>query len=106
VTREGLKVWVKRLDQLNSGEEVAVAIRPEKIQIFSNENDAPGDIINRFTGRIEEIVYVGEARIYRISLAAGIIVEVKVQSGPDVKSYRIGDDVQVGWRTRHGLALK
>jgi len=106
VTREGLKVWVKRLDQLNSGEEIAVAIRPEKIQIFSNENDAPGDIINRFTGRIEEIVYVGEARIYRISLAAEIIVEVKVQSGPDVKSYRIGDDVQVGWRTRHGLALK
>ena len=106
VTREGLKVWVKKLDQLDSAEEVAVVIRPEKIQILCNETDAPGDIINRFTGRIEEIVYVGEARIYRISLAAGVIVEVKVQSGPDVKNYRIGGDIQIGWRTRHGLALK
>jgi len=106
VTREGLTVWVKRLNQLDSAEEVAVAIRPEKIQILSNETGVPGDIINRFTGRIEEIVYVGEARIYRISLAAGVIVEVKVQSGPDVKNYRIGGDIQIGWRTRHGLALK
>jgi putative spermidine/putrescine transport system ATP-binding protein len=106
VTREGLKVWVGKLDHLNSGEEIAVAIRPEKIQILSNDKDASNDIINRFTGRIEEIVYVGEARIYRINLAAGVIVEVKVQSGPDVKDYRIGGEVQIGWRTRHGLALK
>jgi spermidine/putrescine ABC transporter ATP-binding subunit len=106
VTREGLKVWVKRLDQLNSGEEVAVAIRPEKIQILSNATEAHSEIINRYTGRIEEIVYVGEARVYRISLAAGVIVEVKVQSGPDAKNYTIGGDVQIGWRTRHGLALK
>ena len=106
VTREGLKVWVRKLDHLDSGEEIAVAIRPEKIQILSNDKDASNDIINRFTGRIEEIVYVGEARIYRINLAAGVIVEVKVQSGPDVKDYRIGGEVQIGWRTRHGLALK
>lgn len=106
VTREGLKVWVRKLDHLDYGEEIAVAIRPEKIQILSNHKDASSDIINRFTGRIEEIVYVGEARIYRINLAAGVIVEVKVQSGPDVKDYRIGGEVQIGWRTRHGLALK
>jgi putative spermidine/putrescine transport system ATP-binding protein len=106
VTREGLTVWVKKLDHLVSGEEVAVAVRPEKIQILSNQKDASGDIMNRFSGRIEEIVYVGEARIYRISLAGGIMVEVKVQSGPDVKDYRIGGDVQIGWRKRHGLALK
>ncbi|MEJ2100217.1 MAG: ABC transporter ATP-binding protein [Desulfobacterales bacterium] len=106
VTREGLKVWVRKLDHLDSGEEIAVAIRPEKIQILSNDKDASNDIINRFTGRIEEIVYVGEARIYRINLSADVIVEVKVQSGPDVKDYRIGGEVQIGWRTRHGLALK
>jgi len=106
VSREGLKVWVNKLDHLDSGEEIAVAIRPEKIQILSNAADASSDIINRFSGRIEEIVYVGEARIYRVSLAAGVNVEVKVQSGPDIKDYHIGGDVQIGWRKRHGLALK
>lgn len=106
VSREGLKVWVKKLDQLESGEEVAVAVRPEKIMFLSNQTDAHSDIINRFKGRIEEIVYVGEARIYRISLAAGVIVEAKVQSGPDAHDYRVGGDVQIGWRTHHGLALR
>ena len=105
-TREGLKVWAKNLRQLSSGEEGAVAIRPEKIQILSNETNAHSNIINRFTGRIEEIVYVGEARIYRINLAPGAIVDVKVQSGPDSKNYKIGGDITIGWRTRHGLALK
>ncbi len=106
VTGEGLKVWAKNPGQLNSGEEVSVAIRPEKIQILSNETNAQKDIINRFAGRVEEIVYVGEARIYRINLASGAMVDVKVQSGPDSKNYKIGGDITIGWRTRHGLALK
>ena len=97
--------FIQKLNQMETGEEVAVAVRPEKIQILSNETDAQGDIINRFSGRIEEIVYVGEARIYRINLAAGLIVEVKVQSGPDSKNYKIGGDITIGWRTHHGLAL-
>jgi spermidine/putrescine ABC transporter ATP-binding subunit len=105
-TNEGLKVWVHKLNQMEAGEEVAVAIRPEKIQILANETDAQGDIINCFTGRIEEIVYVGEARIYRIHLAAGVLVDVKVQSGPNSKHYKIGGDITIGWRTSHGLALK
>ena len=104
-TNEGLKVWVQKLNQMAAGEEVAVAVRPEKIQILSNETDAQGDIINRFSGLIEEIVYVGEARIYRINLASGLIVEVKVQSGPNSKNYKIGGDITIGWRTHHGLAL-
>jgi len=106
VTGEGLKVWVKKMGQLDSGEAVSVAVRPEKIQILSNETADRKDIINRFTGRIEEIVYVGEARIYRINLASGALVDVKVQSGPDSKHYKIGGDITIGWQTRHGLALK
>ncbi len=106
VTGEGLKVWVKKLVELDAGEEVSVAIRPEKIEILSNQTDAHDDITNRFTGRIEEIVYVGEARIYRINLASSVIVDVKVQSGPNSKNYKIGGDIIIGWRTSHGLALK
>ena len=102
----GLKVWVHKLNQMDSGEEVSIAIRPEKIQILTDDPDASGDIVNRFSGRIEEIVYVGEARIYRIILASGAIVDVKVQSGPNSKNYKIGGDITIGWQTRHGLALK
>ena len=34
-----------------------------------------------------------------------VIVEVKVQSGPNSKNYKIGGDITIGWRTHHGLAL-
>ena len=105
-TKDGLKVWVHKLNHMDSGEDVSIAIRPEKIQILTDESNALGDIFNRFSGKIEEIVYVGEARIYRISLASGAIVDVKVQSGPNSKNYKIGGDITIGWRTHHGLALK
>jgi ABC-type Fe3+/spermidine/putrescine transport system ATPase subunit len=105
-TEDGLKVWVQKLNQIDSGEEVSVAIRPEKIQILSGNADDSSDITNRFTGRIEEIIYVGEARIYRVSLAAETTVDVKVQSGPSAQNFKIGGDIKIGWRTRHGLALK
>jgi spermidine/putrescine ABC transporter ATP-binding subunit len=105
-TDDGLKVWVKKFNQANPGEEVSVAIRPEKIEILTDVPDASNHIANRFSGRIEEIIYVGEARIYRVSLAAGTIVDVKVQSGPSAQNFKIGGDINIGWRTRHGLALK
>ena len=105
-TDQGLIVWVQKFNQAKPGEEVSVAIRPEKIEILAEAAVDANDIVNRFTGRIEEIIYVGEARIYRVSLAAGIIVDVKVQSGPSVQNFKIGGDITIGWRTRHGLALK
>jgi putative spermidine/putrescine transport system ATP-binding protein len=91
---------------MESGEEISVAVRPEKIQVLSSEKDGPDEIVNRFTGRIEEIIYLGEAKIYRVSLAPGVIIEAKVQSGPDAQKYEVGDNIVVGWQTRHGLALK
>ena len=105
-TKDGLKVWVRRSFQMESGEEISVAVRPEKILVFSSEKDAPDEIVNRFPGRIEEIVYVGEARIYLIRLAPDLIIEAKVQSGPIAQKYNTGDKLVVSWRTRHGLALK
>ena len=77
-----------------------------RILVLAGEQDGPNEIVNRFTGRIEEIVYLGEAKIYRLSLAPDVIIEAKVQSGPGVQKYEVGDKIVVGWQTRHGLALK
>ena len=104
--RQGIKVWVRKSSQMESGEEISVAVRPEKIQILASEQDGPNEIVNRFTGRIEEIVYLGEAKIYRVSLAPDVIIEAKVQSGPGTQKYNTGDKIVVGWQTRDGLALK
>ena len=104
-TPEGLNVWVRELSDRKAGEDVSVAIRPEKIQVLSNMADSSNVLVNRFTGRVVEVVYVGEARIYRVNLAEDTVVDVKMQSGPDVHHYNVGDDITIGWRTCHGLAL-
>ena len=105
-TKEGLKVRVRRPTRMETGEKISVAVRPEKIQVLAGEQDGPNEIVNRFTGRIEEIVYLGEAKIYRVGLAPDVIIEAKVQSGPGAQKYDVGDKIVVGWQTRHGLALK
>lgn len=103
--KQGLKMWIKKQTRLESGKEVTVAIRPEKIQIFPDGAEVPVDIVNRFSGRVNEVVYVGEASVYDISLASGLVVGVKVQSGPLARIHKPGDKVVIGWRVRHGLAL-
>ena len=105
-TEEGLKFWVRRPIRMEAGEEISVAVRPEKIQVLASEQDGPEEIVNRFSGRIEEIVYLGEAKIYRVNLAPNIVIDAKVQSGPGAQKYEVGDQIVVGWQTRHGLALK
>jgi len=104
-TKQGLKMWVERGKGLQSGREITVAIRPEKIQILPDGAEEPLDIVNRFPGRVEEVVYVGEASVYGISLAPGLVVGVKVQSGPLANRHKPGDKVVIGWRARHSLAL-
>ncbi len=103
--KQGLKMWIKKQTRLESGKEVTVAIRPEKIQILPDGAEVPVDIVNRFSGRVNEVVYVGEASVYDISLAPGLVVGVKVQSGPLARIHKPGDKVVIGWRARHGLAL-
>ena len=103
--KQGLKMLIKKQTRLESGKEVTVAIRPEKIQIFPDGAEVPVDIVNRFSGRVNEVVYVGEASVYDISLAPGLVVGVKVQSGPLARVHKPGDKVVIGWRARHGLAL-
>jgi spermidine/putrescine ABC transporter ATP-binding subunit len=104
-TKQGLKMWIKNQTGLEPGKEVTVAIRPEKIQILPDGAEVPVDIVNRFSGRVNEVVYVGEASVYDISLAPGLVVGVKVQSGPLARIHKPGDKVVIGWRARHGLAL-
>jgi len=104
-TKDGLRIWSKKRNALGLGKEITVAIRPEKIQVFSSKIDVPTDIVNCFPGQVEEVVYVGEASVYHIRLSSGLFIEAKVQSGPLATRYKPGEKVVVGWRARHGLVL-
>ncbi|MBW2094226.1 MAG: ABC transporter ATP-binding protein [Deltaproteobacteria bacterium] len=104
--KQGLQVWVEKLPDLRPGEKVTVAVRPEKIQIFPDQTRPPGGVVNSFPGQIEEVIYVGEANVYQVSLHPDVALRVKVQSAGSTDRYRRGDKVVVGWQVPHGLPLK
>jgi len=104
--KQGLNVWVEKLPDLQPGEEATVAVRPEKIQIFPDQTQLPEGIVNCFPGQVEEVIYVGEANVYRVTLQPDVVLKVKVQSAGTTGRYRRGDKVVVGWQVSHGLPLK
>ena len=104
--REGLRVWVERLPDLAPGADATVAVRPEKIQLFPDGTRFPEEMVNCFPGRIEEVIYVGEANVYRVVLQSDVVLKIKVQSAGSTERYRRGDKVVVGWHVPHGLPLK
>ncbi|RLF55767.1 MAG: polyamine ABC transporter ATP-binding protein [Thermoplasmata archaeon] len=103
---QDIKVWVEKLPDLQLGKKLTVAVRPEKIQVFPDKNGPGERIINFFPGQVEEVIYVGEANVYRVRLHSDVVLKVKVQSAGTMHRYRRGDKVVVGWHVPHGLPLK
>lgn len=103
---KGLRVWVEKAPDMQPGEKATVAVRPEKIQIFPDQTQAPEEMANFFSGKVEEVIYVGEANVYQVRLQPGVVLKVKVQSAGSKVRFGRGDKVVVGWQVPHGLPLK
>ena len=104
-TIHGLNILAKKGKKTNPDNDVSVAVRPEKIQIFSKEQNLPAEIDNYFKAQIKETVYIGDANIYQVNLIDDLIINIKIQSSPFNKIYNSGDNIIVGWSAKHCLAL-
>ncbi len=86
------------------GQKVAVAVRPEKIEI--SKGDMP-DIRNRIIGVIDEIAYIGNLTIYQVLLSNGKNVRVsqsnRTRSTEDALTW--GDKVTLGWAGSAGVVI-
>ncbi len=77
-----------------SGPRVSVALRPERIALA--QAPSGGDGLQWHQGQVEEVVYIGEIRKYRIRLG-GQMLTAKQQTGTGVPSFAEGAGVAVGW---------
>jgi putrescine transport system ATP-binding protein len=59
---------------LETGQEVAIAIRPEKMTIRREPPEA--DVPNVLTGEVWDIAYLGDWTVYRVKLASGEILRI------------------------------
>jgi ABC-type Fe3+/spermidine/putrescine transport system ATPase subunit len=100
----GLPVIATGKGPWHSGDAVAVAIRPEKIrlaQVTSGATDAP----NSFAGVVEECIFRGALRRYRVRLPHGRVWSVDEPSTSGAPALAPSAAVRVQWRPEDCLAV-
>jgi len=86
--------------EITVGEKITVAIRPEKINLSFGKDHG----FNQLAGVVEEVIYVGETRRYRIKLNDQESIVVKQQTYFESQSLKVMDKVLVGWPL-HGAQI-
>jgi spermidine/putrescine transport system ATP-binding protein len=83
----------------------ALALRPEKVAIG---RELPVDPeTNRFTGKVHDLLYLGDVTIYLVELASGMRIEALLPNSAAgrTKFFEAGDEVQIAWRYDAGHFL-
>ena len=87
-------VQVESSRTFTNGQEVSVAVRPEKLRL---NNERSGD--NNLTGRVEEVIYIGTDTHFGVRFGGGQKVRVRAQNiaHTNDESARTGDEVTVSF---------
>lgn len=86
------------------GQKVAVAVRPEKIQI---SRDVPTDALNHVPGKVDEIAYMGNLSVFHVVLESGKRVRVTQSNLTRSDEGSIGWDetVHISWDGAAGVVV-
>ena len=84
-----------------------VGVRPEKVQLTPADRpmSAASDAINRVSGTVDSVVYLGATSEYDLTTPWGGKVHVLAQNINDSDRHRPGDKVIATWTVEHGFAL-
>ncbi|MEK6734687.1 MAG: ABC transporter ATP-binding protein [Pseudomonadota bacterium] len=96
---------VNSYESLDQGTEVWVAVRPEEMGIYSEEDD---DTHNHAEGVIVDIAFLGNQIIYHVELNSKKIVHVSLPTSARAKNPLLdyGNKVYVSWDKTDGVLLK
>jgi spermidine/putrescine transport system ATP-binding protein len=91
----GVPIWAAATPGLQTGQQVSVAFRPEKIFL----NIEPGEDYNSVSGIINHAVYLGSATTYLIQIKGGAILTVRQQNVEATlgRFIQVGDQVTLSW---------
>lgn len=94
-------------ETLAEGTTAAVAIRPEKIWLYSADSDIPENQRVRMDGTISEAIYIGTDTRYEVKLDSKDVVVVRVQNlgSEDVLAFQKGDRVNVQFSADNAQVL-
>lgn len=102
-TENGLGIAIHAERELSAGQEVHIAIRPERIQII--EKDEEPSLRNRCTGKIEFSAFLGASTHYQVLSEGGDRLGVESQNVRGLPNRRKGDIVELGWNAEDCLLI-
>jgi spermidine/putrescine ABC transporter ATP-binding subunit len=100
VTEDGWRVAIPDAEDLPAGEQVTVALRPERIVLGERRGE------NHAEATIEEIIYVGEATKFRVRLLGDRLLTVKQPSRLETMRWQRGERVLLSWRAEDAVLLR
>ncbi len=83
--------------RLGSGRRCVLTLRPEKIRIADMVSPIGDE--SHFTGRVHDMLYLGDVTVYNILLANGILLETLLANSASGRTnfFEVGDQVEVAW---------
>lgn len=101
------EIYIDHGQAVTKGNQIWVALRPEKIHLSKNAPKKPGP--NQAVGEVDDIGYLGETSIYKVRLKNGQIVDVTApnQSRPMSRTHSITweDTVYLSWEPSSAMLL-
>ena len=90
---------------LEVGQPVCVAVRPEKIFLSRHEPENADDI--KLRGVVDDLGYLGNLSLYRILLESGKMIQVSSQNRrrSSRRFVEWEDEIWVSWRPRSAVVL-
>ncbi len=83
------------------GERTQLSIRPERVEIDPDESVTDHTV----TGRVEEVIYLGDHIRTRMTVAGNSSFVVKTRNRLGARRFKAGESVRVGWATEDCRAL-
>ena len=101
VDANGWTIAAYRVTACAAGDEVTVAIRPERVGMASR----PGQYSNQFRARVESIAFLGDHLIVRVQAGGRADFAVKIPNVTGHGAMLEGDTITIGWAAADCRAL-
>jgi spermidine/putrescine transport system ATP-binding protein len=87
------------------GDPSIASVRPERIKVFAQTDEAPQDWPNVFNGTIRSAIFLGPFIRYHVSLTNGQIIVADKTSAIGEGAHTIDQQVLVGWEKENSVVL-
>ena len=101
-TERGFRLAIRQ--PMVIGETVVVSVRPERIRLLPPSSE-PGSEFNCMTGRVQDVIFLGETILYLVEAETGFTIQVKTLNSDASMAFGRGHVVTLAWQLDSMLSL-